>query len=52
MRGNASFNKKSVSCKIGTCNKKKKFHENCDKKEKWVYFAIARRWRKVGPDFL
>ena len=52
MTVNASFSGKAVHCKIATHNNKKKFREDSDEKEKWVYFAIARRRRKVGPDFL
>jgi len=45
----ASIKRESLQCKSVHRLTNKFFDENSTENEKWVYFAIARRWRKVGP---
>ncbi|HDP98527.1 MAG TPA: hypothetical protein ENN22_05000 [bacterium] len=49
---NTSLKKEALNKESTPPDKQNIFNDNLKCNEKWVYFAIAKRWRKVSPDFL
>ncbi|MDW7680288.1 MAG: hypothetical protein SCK70_06965 [bacterium] len=49
---NSSLKKEALNKESTTPASQNIFDDNLKYNEKWVYFAVAKRWRKVSPDFL